>query len=88
MKKLSSETLQKFLDTVYLKQYKRYYMRFIPKNHYLIISNEYINDSSDHRIIINELPTPLYYWEVLYILNIIIKYGSINYLHLVEIGEF
>lgn len=88
MKKLSSETLQKFLDTVYLKQYKRYYMRFIPTNYYLIISNEYINSSSNHRITLNELPTQLYYWEVLYILNIIIKYGAIDYLRFVEIGEF
>lgn len=88
MKKLSSETLQKFLDTIHLEQYKRYYMRFIPQNFYLIISNEYINSYSDHRIITNELPTPLYYWEVLYILNIIIKYGRTDYLHLIEIGEF
>jgi hypothetical protein len=88
MKKLSTETLQKFLDTIHLEQYKRYYMRFIPLNFYLIISNEYINGYSDHRIITNELPTPLYYWEVLYILNIIIKYGRTDYLNLVEIGEF
>lgn len=88
MKKLSNETLQKFLDTFHLEQYKRYYMRFIPQNFYLIISNEYINSYSDHRIITNELPTPLYYWEVLYILNIIIKYGRTDYLHLIEIGEF
>lgn len=88
MKKLSSESLQKFLDTICIEQNKRYYMRFIPINFYLEISNEYINGYSDHRIIINELPTPLYYWEVLYILNIIIKYGRIDYLHLVEIGEF
>ena len=88
MNKLSNETLQKFLDTIHLEQYKRYYIRFIPQNFYLIISNEYINSYSDHRIITNKLPTPLYYWEVLYILNIIIKYGRTDYLHLIEIGEF
>lgn len=88
MKKICSEALQNFLDTICLEKDKLYYMRFTPINFYLKISNEYINDSSDLKITIDELPTELYYWEVLYMLNIIIKHGGRDYLDIIEIGEF
>lgn len=87
MKKINSEALQKILDTISLEQNKRYYMRFTLINFYLKISDKHINGSSDLKITINELPTGLYYWEVLYILNIIIKHGGRDYLDIVEIGE-
>lgn len=88
MRKICSEALQNFLDTILLEKDNRYYIKFIGEEEYLSISNVYIRSSSDRKIDVNRIPSYLYYWEVLYILNIIKKYGEQEDITNIEIGEF
>jgi hypothetical protein len=88
MKKICSEALQKFLDTILLEKDNRYYIKFIGEEKYLYISNIYIIGSSDRKVDIHSTPSYLYYWEVLYILNIIKKYGEQEEITNIEIGKF
>ena len=88
MKKICSEALQKFLDTILLEKNNRYYLKFIGEEKYLYISNIYIMGSFDRKIDVRSTPWQLYYWEVLYILNIIKKYGEQEEITKIEIGEF
>lgn len=88
MKKICSEALQKFLDTILLEKNNRYYLKFIGEEKYLYISNIYIMGSFDRKIDVRSTPWHLYYWEVLYILNIIKKYGEQEEINKIEIGEF
>lgn len=88
MKKICSEALQKILDTILLEKNNRYYLKFIGKEKYLYISNIYIMGSFDRKIDVRSTPWQLYYWEVLYILNIIKKYGEQEEITKIEIGEF
>lgn len=88
MKKICSEALQNFLDTILLEKNNRYYLKIVDKEKYLSISNIYITGSSDRKIDIRSIPSYLYYWEVLYILNIIKKYGEQEEISNIEIGKF
>lgn len=88
MRKICSEALQNFLDTILLEENNRYYIKFIGEEKYLSISNVYIRGSSDRKIDVHRIPSYLYYWEVLYILNIIKKYGEQEEITKIEIGEF
>lgn len=88
MRKICSEALQNFLDTILLEKDKRYYIKFIGEEKYLSISNIYITGSSDRKIYVDRTPSLLYHWEVLYILNIIKKYGEQEEITNIEIGEF
>lgn len=88
MRKICSEALQNFLDTILLEKDKRYYIKFIGEEKYLSISNIYITGSSDRKIDVDRTPSLLYHWEVLYILNIIKKYGEQEEITKIEIGEF
>lgn len=88
MKKICSEALQNFLDTILLEKDNRYYIKFIGEEKYLYISNIYIIGSSDRKVDIHSTPSYLYYWEVLYILNIIKKYGEQEEITNIEIGKF
>lgn len=88
MRKICSEALQNFLDTILLEENNRYYIKFIGEEKYLSISNTYISSSSDRKIDVHRIPSYLYYWEVLYILNIIKKYGEQKEITNIEIGEF
>lgn len=88
MKKICSKALQKILDTILLEKDKRYYIKYIGEEKYLCISNKYIIGSSDRKLDIHSTPSYLYYWEVLYILNIIRKYEEQKEITNIEIGKF
>lgn len=88
MRKICSEALQNFLDTILLEKNNRYYIKFIGEEKYLYISNIYITGSYDRKVDVRGIPSYLYYWEVLYILNIIKKYGEQEEITNIEIGEF
>ena len=88
MRKICSEALQNFLDTILLEKDNRYYLKIIGEEKYLSISNIYITGSSDRKIDVRSIPSYLYYWEVLYILNIIKKYGEQEEITNIKIGRF